>query len=99
MGDLVQIASQAVESVTAFNADSLHLDQNLAVTRDRIRHVLVAEDIRASRLVIDRCLHCPYPLGATSGPLVLLAADLRPFILPQPETPGPAPVPHGGVGQ
>ena len=52
-----ELAAQAVERVTAFDADGLDLDQHLGRPGLRVGHLLVTEDLGSAVLVVDGCIH------------------------------------------
>ena len=47
----------AIEGIAALDADRADLDEDARRVADRVRHVLVAEDLGPAGLVVHRCLH------------------------------------------
>ena len=61
VGSRAQIATQAIQGVTAFDADGFDLDEDLVVAGRRVGYIPVAKDARRAVLVVDRCLHGIHP--------------------------------------
>src|SRR6185295_81367 len=49
----------AVQRVAALDADRADVDEDAASVADGVRDLFVAEDLRSTRLVVDRCSHAP----------------------------------------
>ena len=52
-----ELTSEAVERVTALDADGLHSDANLSRPRDGVGDLLEDEDLGSAVVVVHRCLH------------------------------------------
>ena len=57
VGHRVELPAEAAEGVATLDADGLDVDEDVARTSDGVGHLLVAENIRRPRFVIDRCSH------------------------------------------
>ncbi len=57
VGQAGEVSAQAIERVTALDADRLDVDQDVAGTSRGIGHVLVPEHLGRTRLVVHRCFH------------------------------------------